>query len=219
MNEDDTLPNSSTDTTNDERPFQTTPTDGDRLPSSVDIANEGTSKPLIDKEVLQNDSAQQIHSVDKPSISEETKAVAQELKDKTPSLRISRAPLSESDLSIPILPASYLSITFTDVVRRDTSSCPWQGGVEFPGSASPITQSKIVSACLMTKDNAVKTAYCLTLDTGDIVLDYSPGDSFGIICPNNENEVEDLITRLDYQDQANHVFTLEAKETVGNKKR
>lgn len=66
------------------------------MQSSVDIANEGTSKPLIDKEVLQNDSAQEMHSVDEPRISEEAEAVAQELKDTTPSLRISRAPLSES---------------------------------------------------------------------------------------------------------------------------
>lgn len=48
---------------------------------------------------------------------------------------------------------------------QDTSSCPWQGGAEFPGSASPITRSKIISASRLTRDDAVKTGYCLTLDT------------------------------------------------------
>ena len=49
---------------------------------------------------------------------------------------------------------------------QDTSSCPWQGGAEFPGSASPITRAKIITASRLTRDDAVKTGYCLTLDTG-----------------------------------------------------
>ena len=52
------------------------------------------------------------------------------------------------------------------IFGQDTSSSLWQGGAEFPGSASPMTQSKLISACRMTKDDAVKTAYCVTLDTG-----------------------------------------------------
>ena len=105
------------------------------------------------------------------------------------------------------------------IFGQDTSSSLWQGGAEFPGSASPITPSKLISACRMTKDDAVKTAYCLTLDTGDVVLDYNPGDSFGIICPNSEDEVDALINRLGYQEQANLVFALTAKEAMENKKR
>lgn len=55
---------------------------------------------------------------------------------------------------------------FKYMYLQDTSSCPWQGGAEFPGSASPVTRSKIIGASRLTRDDAVKTGYCLTLDTG-----------------------------------------------------
>ncbi|XP_028403678.1 methionine synthase reductase-like [Dendronephthya gigantea] len=187
---------------------------------SKDITDgKDTSRPLMDKDALQNDVAVDMNNADHSCILEETTAPVQDDYESTPSLRISRAPLSESDLSIPILPAEYLCVSFTDEFGKDILSGPWQGGTEFTGSASPITEAKIVGYSQMTKDDAVKTAYCLTLDTGDTVLNYHPGDSFGIICPNNKNEVDGLISRLDYQDLAEKVFTLAAKDPVGNKKR
>ena len=91
-NEDNTLPNS--DTTNEEQPAQTTSTDQSQ--PTVEITNEGTSKTLIDEGVSQKGQTQEINSVHDPGISDETGTVAQELKDIIPSLRISKAPLSES---------------------------------------------------------------------------------------------------------------------------
>jgi hypothetical protein len=93
-NEDNTLPG--TDAKNEEKPTQTTPANDNRLPSSVVMANEDTSKQSIDKDVLQNGPVQEKESVDETSSSKNTKNVAQEPKDTTPSLKISTAPLSKS---------------------------------------------------------------------------------------------------------------------------
>ncbi|XP_046851855.1 methionine synthase reductase-like isoform X2 [Xenia sp. Carnegie-2017] len=182
--------------------------------SSIDTTNKNCESSI--ETLKSNEEKSENENNEKHNHTNHTNQRSDEL---LPSLRLSTSPLSKSDLSIPHLPTSFLSIKFTDEVELNKKTCPWQGGAEFPGSASSITKTNISSACQMTTDDAVKIAYCLTLDTGDVKLPYNPGDSFGIICPNGESEVDELIDRLGYRDQADQVFSLEGIDQPQNTKR
>ncbi|CAH1772724.1 unnamed protein product [Owenia fusiformis] len=47
------------------------------------------------------------------------------------------------------------------------------------------------------------------MDISSSSIKYQPGDSFGIICPNTDQDVTTLIERLEVADQADTVFTLD----------
>lgn len=67
--------------------------------TSDDIAdNKNTARPLLDKEILQNDASVYVNSSNHSCVSKERTVPPQDVHDlfSTSSLRISRAPLSES---------------------------------------------------------------------------------------------------------------------------
>uniref|UniRef100_A0A8C1QCP9 Methionine synthase reductase n=1 Tax=Cyprinus carpio TaxID=7962 RepID=A0A8C1QCP9_CYPCA len=98
------------------------------------------------------------------------------------SLKQSVPPLSQSALSVPALPASYLEVRLEQV------------------STERVSISKAVQ---LTQDDAVKAAILLELDISEQNLAYQPGDGFDILCPNRASEVEELLLRLDLQTRKN----------------
>uniref|UniRef100_A0A8C1YTW0 Methionine synthase reductase n=1 Tax=Cyprinus carpio TaxID=7962 RepID=A0A8C1YTW0_CYPCA len=98
------------------------------------------------------------------------------------SLKQSVPPLSQSALSVPALPASYLEVRLEQ------------------GSTERVSISKAVQ---LTQDDAVKTAILLELDISEQNLAYQAGDAFDILCPNRASEVEELLLRLDLQTRKN----------------
>uniref|UniRef100_A0A8C2CIR5 Methionine synthase reductase n=1 Tax=Cyprinus carpio TaxID=7962 RepID=A0A8C2CIR5_CYPCA len=98
------------------------------------------------------------------------------------SLKQSVPPLSQSALSVPALPASYLEVRLEQV------------------STERVSISKAVQ---LTQDDAVKAAILLELDISEQNLAYQPGDAFDILCPNRASEVEELLLRLDLQMRKN----------------
>ena len=91
------MPNPSKDTTSEERPAQTKQIEEDRLKSPVEITTENMANPVKDKDVLENGLTEEINcTTDTTDVRKENKDVEQEVKDTSPSLRSSIAPLSES---------------------------------------------------------------------------------------------------------------------------
>uniref|UniRef100_A0A8C1YTW4 Methionine synthase reductase n=1 Tax=Cyprinus carpio TaxID=7962 RepID=A0A8C1YTW4_CYPCA len=110
------------------------------------------------------------------------------------SLKQSVPPLSQSALSVPALPASYLEVRLEQgSTERETVSSDKDGYHE-------VSISKAVQ---LTQDDAVKTAILLELDISEQNLAYQAGDAFDILCPNRASEVEELLLRLDLQTRKN----------------
>ena len=139
-------------------------------------------------------------------------------KVEAPSLLKSEAPLSASALSVPQLPAAYLEVDFhPDEQTLNNASFPPQECQSFPGATTGVSMATIVSARRLTGDDAVKTALDVELDITGCGITYVPGDSFGIVCPNDAEEVNALIERLSLNAKADMPFTVKILETTTKK--
>ncbi|XP_018609734.1 methionine synthase reductase [Scleropages formosus] len=104
----------------------------------------------------------------------------------------SQPPVSESSLSIPTLPPPFI-----DVQLLNTS--PQENNAPFRKEALP--HVPVSRAVRLTGEGAVKTALLLELDVSEHQMDYQPGDSFDIHCPNSCAEVDELLRRLGLSQQ------------------
>ncbi|NXM24889.1 MTRR reductase, partial [Oxyruncus cristatus] len=127
-----------------------------------------------------------------------------------PSLVNSVPPLSQSALNIPALPPEYIEVQF-------------QGPHgENPHLSSLISEETtfevpVTKAVQLTREDAIKTALLLELDISDTVFDYQPGDAFCVICPNNANEVEELLHILGLSEKGDDFICVKVKQ--GTKKK
>ncbi|XP_022084501.1 methionine synthase reductase-like [Acanthaster planci] len=133
------------------------------------------------------------------------------------SLTRSIPPLSESGLTLPVASPAFLEVEFHTEQTLNTDDLPLQGGAPMPSAASSVTMVKFVSATRLTREDAVKTALDLELDISESGIQYQPGDSFSIICPNDSKEVSNLIQRLGLADKADCPLSLQVLS--GTKKR
>ncbi|XP_069814389.1 methionine synthase reductase [Dendropsophus ebraccatus] len=123
------------------------------------------------------------------------KAVSGASKEVEHSLVHSVPPLCQCSLNIPALPSSRLDIVISDCVAKDTEFV----SLRYPEDdifTVPIRQAK-----RLTTENAVKTTLMLELDISSTTINFQPGDSFGIVCPNPNDEVRDLINKLGLSDK------------------
>ncbi|XP_066300342.1 methionine synthase reductase-like [Branchiostoma lanceolatum] len=134
-----------------------------------------------------------------------------------PSLRVSVPTLCDSGLTLPAKPAPYLEVVFHPEESLCVEELPLQGGCPFPSAATDVVMATVTTATRLTRHDSVKTALDIGLDVSDTCFDYEPGDSFGIVCPNDESEVQDLIDRLGLADHADVTFSVKVIE--GTKKR
>ncbi|XP_072030751.1 methionine synthase reductase-like [Amphiura filiformis] len=139
----------------------------------------------------------------------EGETVVDSTQDKGPSLTCSVPPLSESGLTLPLLPPAYLEVQYHKDLVMSPDQLALQGSASYPSAQSAVSMATIVSATKLTRDDAVKTALDLELDISDAPIDYQPGDAFSIICPNPSTEVDLLIQRLGLIEQADNVFSLQ----------
>uniref|UniRef100_A0A8B9YZB6 Methionine synthase reductase n=1 Tax=Buteo japonicus TaxID=224669 RepID=A0A8B9YZB6_9AVES len=131
-------------------------------------------------------------------------------RDTEPSLVHSIPSVSQSALNIPALPPEYIEVQFQDThgENPDLSSLISEGTTfEVP----------VTKAVQLTREDAIKTALLLELDIADTVFDYQPGDAFCVICPNNVNEVEELLQILGLSEKGEHFICVKVKQ--GTKKR
>ena len=146
-----------------------------------------------------------------------TQIIQEEKSVKEPSLKFSVPPLSTGPLSIPQLPAPFLEIKFQcDQEIRDSSVSVLEKQ-SFPGAVGDITIATIKSAKQLTQTDAAKTTLDVELEMEDSQIEFEPGDSFGIVCPNEPDEVETLIQRLDLHKNANAQFTISILKSTSKK--
>ncbi|XP_038144975.1 methionine synthase reductase isoform X2 [Cyprinodon tularosa] len=126
------------------------------------------------------------------------------------SLQRSVPPLSESSLNVPALPSPFLQVTFqeADVVEQTFE----------PLHRETLHQVPISKAVQLSKGDSVKTAILLELDiSGCPSMNYQPGDSLDIFCPNRAEEVDQLLHRLGLQSQQNHRVQITLREDTKKK--
>ncbi|XP_070546978.1 methionine synthase reductase-like [Ptychodera flava] len=133
-------------------------------------------------------------------------------------LQMSELKLSESSLTLPAIPPPYLRIKYHTEHSVDISSFKIHGGEPFPSATSDVVMATIKSATRLTQSDAVKTCLKLDIDISNTGLTYVPGDSIGIVCPNDEDEVQHLISRLSLQEKCDVAFTLDLIENTAKKR-
>ncbi|NWX79665.1 MTRR reductase, partial [Alca torda] len=130
--------------------------------------------------------------------------------DTEPSLVHSVPPVSQSALNIPALPPEYIEVQFQDTHGEN----PHLSSLISEGTTFEVPVTKAVQ---LTSEDAIKTALLLELDIADTVFDYQPGDAFCVICPNNVNEVEELLQILGLSEKGEHFICVKVKQ--GTKKK
>ncbi|NXT76949.1 MTRR reductase, partial [Zapornia atra] len=131
-------------------------------------------------------------------------------RDTEPSLTHSVPPVSQSALNIPALPPEYIEVHFQDTHGEN----PHLSSLISEGTTFEVPVTKAVQ---LTRGDAIKTALLLELDTADKVFDYQPGDAFCVQCPNNVNEVEELLRVLGLSEKGEHFVCVKVKQ--GTKKK
>ncbi|KFZ59862.1 Methionine synthase reductase, partial [Podiceps cristatus] len=131
-------------------------------------------------------------------------------RDTEPSLVHSVPPLSQSALNIPALPPEYIEVQFQDAHGEN----PHLSSLISEGTIFEVPVTKAVQ---LTREDAIKTALLLELDIADTVFDYQPGDAFCVICPNNVNEVEELLQILELPEKGECFVCVKVKR--GTKKK
>lgn len=134
-----------------------------------------------------------------------------------PSLKTSVPPLSESSVSIPVLPAAYLKVQYQEDKSINLCDIPLQNDCPLPSASSPVTMATISSATVLTRKDAIKKTLCLELDTKKSFTDYMPGDSISVVVKNTEKEVDSLFKRLGILKLADTTCSISVIE--GTKKR
>ncbi|NXT37610.1 MTRR reductase, partial [Pelecanoides urinatrix] len=131
-------------------------------------------------------------------------------RDTEPSLVHSVPPVSQSALNIPALPPEYIEVQFQDTHGEN----PRLSSLISEGTTFEVPVTKAVQ---LTREDAIKTALLLELDIADTVFDYQPGDAFCVICPNNVNEVEELLHILGLSEKGEYFVCVKVKQ--GTKKK
>ncbi|XP_051970757.1 methionine synthase reductase-like [Xyrauchen texanus] len=124
------------------------------------------------------------------------------------SLKHSVPPLSQTVLNVPALPPAYLEVLLEQVSTE---------GETFPADKEGYREVPVSKAVQLTQGDAMKTAILLELEISDQDMAYKPGDSFDVLCPNRENEVEELLVRLGLQMQKNNAVLLHLLKTTNKK--
>ncbi len=74
-------------------------------------------------------------------------------------------------------------------------------------SADDLYTATVTSNTIITANSAIKTCYNLEFSTTQN-FDYEPGDSINIICPNDTDEVVELLKRLNVNESATSIIRL-----------
>ncbi|XP_030764571.1 methionine synthase reductase [Sitophilus oryzae] len=115
--------------------------------------------------------------------------------------------------------SNYLKITFTEQEQRDLNNNCINS---FQYRSKPFINSDLYLTTIedikrLTTDTEVKTVYQYDLSRKDIEYQFKPGDTIGILPPNNEEEVNRLLLRLNYESQSHKIYKLTILEQTTKK--
>lgn len=120
-----------------------------------------------------------------------------------PSLRKSIAPLCDAAVTVPLLPAAYLSINFDIDQDMKPSLLPSNSS-----AVTTISEATVIQTDILTSKEELKKTLRLRLKIGE-EFEYQPGDSVSVYCQNEEKEVEMLLKRLNVLDKADIICQIE----------
>lgn len=120
-----------------------------------------------------------------------------------PSLRKSIAPLCDAAVTVPLLPAAYLSINFDIDQDMKPSLLPSNSS-----AVTTISEATVIRTDILTSKEALKKTLRLRLKISE-EFEYQPGDSVSVYCQNEEKEVEMLLKRLNVLDKADIICQIE----------
>lgn len=123
--------------------------------------------------------------------------------------------IQASTLTLPLVPASSLTILYSTEKEKKLSS---HNESFLTSAVTDFISATIVSAKQLTFSSDVKTTFQLTLNIKDMNISYEPGDSFGILCQNSSEEVEELLTRLKLRRYADMSCQLKFQSDKAKKK-
>ncbi|XP_061613943.1 methionine synthase reductase isoform X3 [Phyllopteryx taeniolatus] len=104
---------------------------------------------------------------------------------------------------IPVYFFCILLSFFLLLKKKKMSTCFIQ--IFGPLNCETLNEVPISRAVCLTTGESVKTAILLELDISAYpLLNYQPGDSFDVFCPNRASEVKQLLKRVGLEDQKNH---------------
>lgn len=92
----------------------------------------------------------------------------------------------------PRLPASGAKLTRLEGQQRSKDTLP---SIDCVVTPTPVTHAAVTRVRCLTTHDALKRTLHLVLDVGD-QLEFEPGDAFGVIAPNDESLVEELLNVL-----------------------
>lgn len=101
---------------------------------------------------------------------------------------------------LPRLQAALFTLQYLDepVIeassREDEAALP--GGDEEPSLSNPFLAS-VVGAEYLTSSQSERKVLSMEIDLGESGIRFKPGDSIGVKCPNTNDEVDILLSRLD----------------------
>ncbi|XP_047490875.1 methionine synthase reductase-like isoform X2 [Penaeus chinensis] len=113
----------------------------------------------------------------------------------------------DAKLTLPVLPSDYLMIKYLENSEKESGS---EHVPALPSVASELIKTSVTSIRKLTQHNSVKTALEVSLTVPESInsFDYEPGDSFGIIVQNREEEVELFLSLLGISDVAEKTYEL-----------
>ncbi|KAL4228706.1 hypothetical protein ACF0H5_011749 [Mactra antiquata] len=111
-------------------------------------------------------------------------------------IRQSVPPLSKSSLSLPVMSPSYIKLDYLSDEDINIDNLPRQNDCDFPSASTCVTMATVSDIQKLTNDKRVKKTMLVELDITTSGIEYYPGDSFSVICPNDTVEVNTLLDRL-----------------------
>lgn len=121
---------------------------------------------------------------------------------------------TEAPADIPKLPSPLFSVRFLDDGETAASSAATfspKDSTEY-SSTHPFLAA-IVGAKYLTASHSERKVLGLEIDIRNSGIQYTPGDSIGIKCPNRAEDVDALLARLELRGE--ELFCLEAAPTTG----
>lgn len=123
---------------------------------------------------------------------------------------------ADAKLTLPVLPSDYLMIRYLENSEKESGP---EHVPALPSAASEVIRTSVTSIRKLTQHNSVKTALEVSLTVPESInsLDYEPGDSFGIIVQNREEEVELFLSLLGISDVAEKMYELSVDPSTKKK--
>lgn len=100
--------------------------------------------------------------------------------------------LASLSLDLPACPARYLDIVYLGQTDSKESLTQYQNNSKLPFAVGNVATAQVISNTCLTSMDAVKTYMDMKLATPE-PWNYQPGDSFGVCCLNDDQDVSRLI--------------------------